>query len=221
VLSCGPKEGVLVACWLLPAAIRRQCWRRRRDAPSSTTTTDRTQRGRLLRPAGGPRVDAPRRGRQADGTTAAPGARAAGSAREVLAYAPSPAPRASARPGRCIIEATVSRKVRRGCSRSRPGRRTDPPGGCFARLKEQRAHGAQRDCSVTDSAVRPVRRRMLASRPERSDVLARIELAVLTRGIASHNRTPAGSFDSRQGGWHDADSSHCPKSDPKASVNDH
>ena len=34
------------------------------------------------------------------------------------------------------------------------------------RLKEQRAHGAQRDCSVTDGAVRPARRRMLASRPE-------------------------------------------------------
>ena len=124
---------MLVACWLLPAAICRQCWRWRREAPSSTTTTDRTERGRLLHPAGGPRVDAPRRGRQADGATPSAGARAAGAAREVLALAPSPAPRASARPGRCIIEATVNRKVRRGCSRSRPGRRTDPRGGCFAR----------------------------------------------------------------------------------------
>jgi hypothetical protein len=33
-------------------------------------------------------------------------------------------------------------------------------------LKEQRAHGAQRDCSVTDGAVRAGRGRMLASRPE-------------------------------------------------------
>jgi len=38
-----------------------------------------------------------------------------------------------------------------------------------SRLKEQRAHGGQRDCSVTDGAVRPGRRRMLQVVPSRSD----------------------------------------------------
>jgi hypothetical protein len=45
---------------------------------------------------------------------------------EVLAQARSPAPRASGSTGRCVIEATVSRKVRRSCFRSQPPRRTDP-----------------------------------------------------------------------------------------------
>jgi hypothetical protein len=44
-----------------------------------------------------------------------------------------PAPRASGRPGRRVIEATVSRTGRRSCFRSQPARRTDPPGGCSAR----------------------------------------------------------------------------------------
>jgi hypothetical protein len=46
-----------------------------------------------------------------------------------LAHRP---PRASGRPGRCIIEATVNRKAPRGCSGSPPGRPTDPRGGCLA-----------------------------------------------------------------------------------------
>jgi hypothetical protein len=98
-----------------------------------TTSGDRTERGRLLHRLGGPRVDVPRRGRQVDGATAPAGAGAAAAACEVLAQARSPAPRASGRPGRRVIEATVSRKVRRGCSRSQPARRTDPRGGCSAR----------------------------------------------------------------------------------------
>jgi hypothetical protein len=65
-------------------------------------------------------------------------------------------PRARGRPGRCVIEATVNRKVRRGCSWSPRGRRTDPRGGCFA-LQADSDLGPQpwiaRDCFRTISAA--------------------------------------------------------------------
>ena len=55
-----------------------------------------------------------------------------------------------------------------------------------SRLKEQRAHGAQRDCSVTDGAVRPGRRRMLASRPFRSSGRAAVGLTHTQTKRRSH-----------------------------------
>jgi len=69
--------------------------------------------------------------------------------------------------GRVIARSPLRSSTRRPrikkSSRPRRWRRTAP-----LRLNEQRAHGAQRDCSLTDGAVRPGRRRMLASRPKRA-----------------------------------------------------
>jgi len=76
-----------------------------------TTTSDRTERDQLLHRPGGPRVDVPRRDERHSRQVQEQRPRRAG----CLLAARWPAPRASGRPGRRVIEATVSRTVRRSC----------------------------------------------------------------------------------------------------------